>query len=346
MNQRIQILRALAIIAVVVIHTPAPEPYVLFIRPFFNFAVAMFLFLSAYLTADKASRTPEPDYRALIKGRLRRLLPTYAAWVIIAALPALLHQLLHRELTGLSCSVTLLSMSVGVPYYFYLVYIQLLLLHPWLARLAASRWWSAGLVVTPLALVGHYWFNLSGLTLPSMLAGVPFPSWFAYYYLGILLGQRRCTSAQNCLPLMLAYAAALLLQIGEAWLWYTEGHFHLATTQTKFSSFLSSSIACLLAGTWLTRAESPAAHGLAWRSLVFIGNCSMGIFLCHCTMIYVWKKAAELLHLPTPYPTNTVAVLAASLLLILAANRLLPPACVRLLGLGCGRREEKRRFAS
>ena len=49
-NQKIQIVRAIAIIAVVMIHTCPHGITQVYIRPFINFAVASFLFLSGYLT--------------------------------------------------------------------------------------------------------------------------------------------------------------------------------------------------------------------------------------------------------------------------------------------------------
>ena len=50
MNKKIQILRALAIIAVVCIHTVPRNDIGIVLRPFMNFSVALFIFLSEYLT--------------------------------------------------------------------------------------------------------------------------------------------------------------------------------------------------------------------------------------------------------------------------------------------------------
>ncbi len=51
----LQALRGFAIMAVVLIHClPADRQWVLYVRPFLNFGVALFIFLSGYLTpADK-----------------------------------------------------------------------------------------------------------------------------------------------------------------------------------------------------------------------------------------------------------------------------------------------------
>ena len=58
MNKKIQIMRGLSIIAVIVIHTYNTNTYMcgggygVIIRPFVNFAVGMFIFLSGYLTKE------------------------------------------------------------------------------------------------------------------------------------------------------------------------------------------------------------------------------------------------------------------------------------------------------
>lgn len=50
MNKKMQIVRALAICAVVMIHSNDGGVIGVGVRPFINFAVAMFIFCSGYLT--------------------------------------------------------------------------------------------------------------------------------------------------------------------------------------------------------------------------------------------------------------------------------------------------------
>ncbi len=334
MNQRVQLIRALAILAVVAIHTPAPEPYVVFIRPFLNFAVAMFLFLSALLTAEKAQQLPTLNYRTLVTGRLKRLLPPYAIWVVLSSLPSILQ---NPSCTLGSALGNMFYQAWGVPYYFFLVYMQLILLHPLMARLAASRYRLAGFAITPLALCCLYAARMANIPLPGLSYAIPFPVWFGYYYLGIILGQQKNARSPRLAPCMALWCASIILQAAEAWIWYAEGVFGTSTSQLKLTSFLSSTAACLLAYAFIRRPVDAATPGAGQALLICIGNCSMGIFLCHCLIIRVWQKAASFLHLPTPYPTDTVAVLLLSLLLIAGANRLLPRPCTHLLGLACGR---------
>lgn len=73
MNIKIQVLRGLAIIAVVLIHT-CPNGYAqVWIRPFINWAVPLFLFLSGYLT-----KMDNDDWSSLIKKRVLRVMIPYS----------------------------------------------------------------------------------------------------------------------------------------------------------------------------------------------------------------------------------------------------------------------------
>ena len=76
-NQKIQILRALAIMAVVLLHTcPSGNLSVVF-RAFFNFAVASFLFLSGYLT-----KIENDNWLKFYKKRIIRVIIPYVIWTI------------------------------------------------------------------------------------------------------------------------------------------------------------------------------------------------------------------------------------------------------------------------
>lgn len=68
-NYKIQILRALAIIAVVLIHTCPLGLSQVLVRPFINFSVGLFLFLSGYLT-----KLENNDWKNFYKKRIVRVL--------------------------------------------------------------------------------------------------------------------------------------------------------------------------------------------------------------------------------------------------------------------------------
>lgn len=74
MSHKIQILRGGAIIAVVLIHNTPVGILQVLCRPFFNFAVGLFLFLSGFLT-DYDKYNPHK--------RIRKVVVPYIVWTII-----------------------------------------------------------------------------------------------------------------------------------------------------------------------------------------------------------------------------------------------------------------------
>lgn len=74
----IQILRAICIIAVVVIHTCPSGILGVLMRPFCNFCVGTFIFISGYLTKHSI-----PDIKAFYKKRLVRIFVPYTIWSVV-----------------------------------------------------------------------------------------------------------------------------------------------------------------------------------------------------------------------------------------------------------------------
>ncbi len=78
MNKKIQVLRGISIIAVVLIHTDVEGLVAIFTRPFINFCVATFIFLSGYLTSLNI-----PNVKSFFKKRLLKMIVPYTIWSII-----------------------------------------------------------------------------------------------------------------------------------------------------------------------------------------------------------------------------------------------------------------------
>ncbi len=85
-NVSIQIFRAIAIIAVVMIHTLPSGLSQVYIRPFINFSVATFLFLSGYLT-----KSEEQNWSLIFKKRIVRVAAPYIIWTFIYSIPAMVN---------------------------------------------------------------------------------------------------------------------------------------------------------------------------------------------------------------------------------------------------------------
>lgn len=72
----LQAIRGASIAAVALIHCLPQEAWVIAVRPFLNFAVAAFIFLSGYLTPMGRTRPPLPFY----KKRAGKIAPPYVLW--------------------------------------------------------------------------------------------------------------------------------------------------------------------------------------------------------------------------------------------------------------------------
>ena len=139
-DQKIQIFRALAIIAVVMIHTTPPGEWQVFCKPFINFAVAAFIFLSGYLT-----KAENDDWMAFYRRRIMRVAVPYVIWTILDSL--------FDMITGNPVSLlkNLLSANANVSLYYIFVYVQFVLLTPLIGRLAKSRYCFFGWLVSPVS---------------------------------------------------------------------------------------------------------------------------------------------------------------------------------------------------
>ena len=84
-DRYLQAVRGAAICAVVLIHCLPQCDASMVIRPFLNWGVAAFLFLSGYLTSEEKLK------RGVLSGRLKKTLVPYVLWSIAYAL------FLHHE---------------------------------------------------------------------------------------------------------------------------------------------------------------------------------------------------------------------------------------------------------
>ena len=235
-NTKIQILRALAIIAVVMIHTCQNGMMQVYTRPFINFAVATFLFLSGYLT-DISNINVKEFY----KKRIIRVLIPYTIWTI-----------LYTTVASISSGISLkryiynfITAESAPTMYYIFVYIQFVLLTPLLAKLLKKKYWYLGFVVAPVSLLINYYLLFTGITPHryfSIIWGVCSLGWFTFYYLGLYLKN----NDRKFKPLLPVYILTIAIQMIESYCWYRLGSTNCGT-QLKLSALLTSSIFILLA---------------------------------------------------------------------------------------------------
>lgn len=297
-NNMIQIFRALSIIAVVMIHTTPSGEWQVFCRPFINFSVATFLFLSGYLT-----KIENDNWFAFCKKRIIRVIIPYIIWTIFYTLPPIFSG------DGILVIVkNLITAKATVAMYYIFVYIQFVLLTPWLAQLAKSKHRHWGWLIAPISMII---FKYSGLltgiepnAYVSLLWSDVCLGWFTYYYLGLLLGNRIIKPDYSLTTLILLYLVSILLQMAEGYGWLLLGEANCGT-QVKLTSFLTSTLFLLIVYTLLNKPDIDVKS----KFLRSLGDYSFGIYLCHIMVIMVLRRIPYYTTLSYPFTSFMVVLI-------------------------------------
>ena len=273
--------------------TPAGEMQVI-CKPFINFAVATFVFLSGYLT-----KADNDNWLAFYRRRITRVLVPYFIWTVIYSI-----QDIQSE--GLSVLVkNLLCANATTTLYYIFVYIQFVLLTPLLGKLAKSRFRHLGWIIAPLSVVLFKYIPAFGdIHLGKhveLLWSDACLGWFTFYYLGLILGNKILSPKFNLINLVFIYCVSLLLQMGEGYLWFTVDPAGCGS-QLKLTSILSSSIFMLIIYSVLS-----SNHGTKCRLLSTIGDYSFGIYLVHMMILKALEPMA--LYSAIPYPVTSLIIL-------------------------------------
>lgn len=287
--------RAIAIIAVVLIHTTPDGQWQVFCKPFINFAVATFIFLSGYLT-----KADNENWLKFYIRRITRVLVPYIIWTVIYSIPDI-------QSSGPSAMVkNLLCANATTTLYYIFVYIQFVLLTPLLGKLAKSPYRQLGWLIAPLSVILFKYIPVFGniqlgkhieLFWSDACLG-----WFTFYYLGLILGNRLTGRRFKLRNLVFLYCASLLLQTAEGYLWFTADPAGCGS-QLKLSSILSSSIFMLIIHNVLENRTSR----MRCRTLEIIGDYSFGIYLSH--MMVLKGLEATSIYNVIPFPITSLIVL-------------------------------------
>ena len=316
-STKIQFLRAVAIIAVVLIHTCPLWPYQVVCRPFLNFAVALFLFLSGFLT-----NSPDGSWLPLYKKRICRVLIPYIIWSIVYTLPST---------DAFSYIYNLVTTRANPTLYYIFVYIQLTLLAPFLIKLSKSSLWWIGIFVTPVAFLLdcrylEWWTDFDGLhNYFKLLRGVSVFSWFSYYYLGILLNSRPQVFNFKIKWIFVALFCSIIMQIAEGYAMHLQGLINCGT-QAKLTTWLSNIFFMLTAYIFISEWNITPQN----RIMILLGKYSFGIYLLHALVIHV-ILSQSFIHFP--YGILSIVVLLISLTLVILLSKICGKTVSKYMGL-------------
>lgn len=305
-NYSIQILRGLAIIAVVIIHSCPKGLFGIFIRPFVNFAVAMFIFLSGYLT-----KVDIPDYKKFILKRIKRVFIPYCLWSLIYMIPTGFDGFWIKFITGRCCGI----------YYYIFVYIQLVVLTPLFIKLINSKYQIWGWFITPVfTFLFRYIFTWVGFDIASSNFNYLFVAWFIYYYIGMILGNSIKSLKENTCLYTILYMIAILLSVFEGFIWYKHENYDMATTQLRITSMAVSIMVIIFAYHFIRRGKA-LTNNVINRVLIKIGNSSFGVYLSHLlimeilSLLPVWEYII--------FPFNSIVILSVSVICVMIGKQIL-----------------------
>lgn len=312
-NIKIQLIRALAIMAVVLIHSNGSQIISVIDRPFINFAVAMFVFLSGYLTKIKTN-----DLKKIYYKRIVKVLVPYIIWTFIYSL--------IKSNIGIEMVKSLLTATATTPFYYIFVYIQFVLLTPIIAKLLTSKYKNVGWFITPIyVLIIRYICPFLGIQL-----GFPFPAtiffaWFIYYYLGMALGNSIIKFDWKFKKTLLAYLIVIILSLCEGFYWYKiENNLDMATTQIRLTSIATSIFACLVAYKYIVD-DKIKLNDKFTKILALIGDRSFGIFFVHIAILRLIDKITYIFFngMVLFFPLRTIIIIFLSFIVVYIGHKIM-----------------------
>lgn len=272
-SKSIQCLRGLAITAVIFIHNTPSGLTTVFCRPFLNFAVGLFLFLSGMLSNSSNWKPGKRIVKVLIPYVLWTLI--YSAMHYIRT-PAMIPTVFLRNvLTGGAAAVM----------YYIFVYCEFTLLIPLIDRLAKSRFKYYGFFITPIEIIFMRSLPLIlGIEMNqyiSIVMNISCLGWFTYFYLGYLLGNNLISIDTSSKKIPFLWVISILFEFAEGWFYYTRGYGNYGT-QLKITSVISGVLFALMAYNYVL-------HGTPKniKVLEVLGDNSFGIYFSHLAVMTV-----------------------------------------------------------
>ena len=315
-DRYLQAVRGAAICAVVLIHCLPQCDASVAVRPFLNWGVAAFIFLSGYLTSEEKIMRG-----GVLSGRLKKTLVPYVLWSVAYAL-----LLQHSGAFGVVKALVIGGASAQM--YYVLVYAQLVVLTPLLYRLLHA-WPVVPYALGVLALVGREAAALAGFALPHIQA--IFAVWLIFYVVGLDWERWRGYVEGKAAFWGVAVAIALCVQGGFGFTWNAYGDYNMATTQLKLSSMVTSLAVIALIMALPAHLKAKAGGSLLGK----LGDASFGIFLCHMFAVAALGKVLGLAALPlTAFAAlKWLLAVAASYVFCVLGGRVLPKKVAGWLGL-------------
>ena len=309
-SNRIQVLRGLAIIAVVISHNTPIGLAQVYCRPFVNFCVGLFLFLSGMLSSAE---------RWNPKKRILKVIIPYIIWTLIFVIFRNSKTPAQIPISYLYNLIT--ARSAAVMYYVF-VYCELTLLIPLIDKLAKSKYKWVGFLISPIEIILMRLFPLViGYEMNNyvqILKSISCVGWFIYFYLGYLLGNGHLKIKLPASRIKTLWVFSIALQMLEGY-WYLSMGESNCGTQLKITSILSGTLFVLLAYMYINTSK----EALAPRILHVFGDYSFGIFFSHLAVMKVLKQIPFYKRVYYSFPINAIIAFLLSLMCVILGRKAL-----------------------
>lgn len=292
-SNNIQILRGLAIIAVVFIH---------------NTPVGLFLFLSGMLS-NVNNWNP--------RKRIIKVVIPYILWSLVYVI---LYNLKRPTMLPILYLKDLLTGGAAAIMYYVFVYSEFTLLIPLIDKLAKSKYKYLGFIVSPVEIVIMRLlpmitgYQMSKCT--SIIMNISCLGWFSYFYLGYLLGNNMFTIKTSTIKLICLWMGAVVLQIFEGYYYLLMGDANCGT-QLKLTALLAGTFFVMIAYRFV---KLDKIFNLKFLKL--LGDASFGIYFSHLAIMTVVDQIpyySQYLY----YPINGIVIIVLSMVCVLIGKKIL-----------------------
>lgn len=305
---QIQLLRGLAIIAVVLIHNTPIGLTQVFIRPFLNFSVGLFLFLSGLLS-NACNWKP-----------LKRIKKVIIPYIISTFIYCFLQSYNNLSIMPVSFLKNLITGKSEAMMYYIFVYCQFTLLIPLIDKLAKSRLKYLGFIIAPFEIIFMRtiplmtnWYDINSYV--EIIKSVSCLGWFTYFYLGYLLGNNYVSIKNPTKIWGRLLAASVLLQVAEGYWQYSKGIVNCGT-QLKISSIFTGVCFVILAYQFINSKKEYNN-----KIMMSLGNNSFGIYFSHIAVMAVLSIIP--FYDNVVYPLNAVIVIVVNMAFIYIGKKVL-----------------------
>lgn len=308
-SKKVQMLRGVAIIAVVFIHNTPIGLAQVFLRPFLNFSVGLFLFFSGMLSSATQWNP---------RKRITKVVIPYILWSLIYTV---IYNVISNpiEIPIKFLKNVLMGNASAIMYYIF-VYCEFTLIIPFIDRLAKSKYRYWGFVITPLEIVIMRFIPVvigrDMNSYISIIMSISCLGWFTYFYLGYMIGNKYISVKRTFNKNFILWVISIVFQIVEGYFYYMRGYQNCGT-QLKITSIISGVLFALMAYSYVVNGKDRNI-----TILKLLGDNSFGIYFSHLAVMAVISQIPVYVQY-IPYPITAVVTIVFTTICVLVGKKIL-----------------------